>query len=96
MEHYIKQWKKVQIKSEKILKTDGKFSFRDVIFSKYAYIFLKNKKKKRSKMKKKNKILDNFDCRYGPKAFNIISCYHRIKEVKPMNKSKNQITKQND
>ena len=47
-------------------------------------------------MKKKNKILDNFDCRYGPKAFNIISCYHRIKEVKPMNKSKNQITKQND
>ena len=95
LEHYIKQWKKVQIKSERTLKSDRKFSFRGAIFSKYAYNFLKNakKKKKRKKQNKTNKILGNVNCRYGPKVFNIISCYHQIKEVKPINKSKNKQNK---
>ena len=55
LEHYIKQWKKVQIKSERTLKSDRKFSFRGAIFSKYAYNFLKNAKKKKKKEKSKIK-----------------------------------------
>ena len=55
LEHYIKQWKKVQIKSERTLKTDRKFSFRGAIFSKYEYNFLKNAKKKKKKEKSKIK-----------------------------------------
>ena len=55
LEHYIKQWKKVQIKSERTLKTDRKFSFRGAIFSKYAYNFLKNAKKKKKKERSKIK-----------------------------------------
>ena len=56
LEHYIKQWKKVQIKSERTLKSDRKFSFRGAIFSKYAYNFLKNAKKKKKKKKERSKI----------------------------------------
>ena len=55
LEHYIKQWKKVQIKSERTLKSDRKFSFRGAIFSKYAYNFLKNAKKKKKKERSKIK-----------------------------------------
>ena len=55
LEHYIKQWKKVQIKSERTLKSDRKFSFRGAIFSKYAYNFLKNAKKKKKKKEKSKK-----------------------------------------
>ena len=55
LEHYIKQWKKVQIKSERTLKTDRKFSFRGAIFIKYAYNFLKNAKKKKKKERSKIK-----------------------------------------
>ena len=55
LEHYIKQWKKVQIKSERTLKTDRKFSFRGAIFSKYAYNFLKKEKKKKKKERSKIK-----------------------------------------
>ena len=55
LEHYIKQWKKVQIKSERTLKTDRKFSFRCDIFINYEYNFLKNEKKKKKKEKSKIK-----------------------------------------
>ena len=54
---------------------------------------MQKKKKKRKKQNKTNKILGNVNCRYGPKVFNIISCYHQIKEVKPINKSKNKQNK---
>ena len=54
LEHYIKQWKKVQIKSERTLKSDRKFSFRGAIFSKYAYKYW-NKEKNEKKKKKKKK-----------------------------------------